>query len=103
MNGPARLLSEFDESILIQTTLDKPGACLSELQQSLEQASGVQVDTSTICRTYQRLGFTQQKIKHMPQQRSEEARLEFMAEVSAYDPSMFVWLDETGCDKRDAV
>ena len=26
-----------------------------------------------------------------------------MAEISAYDPSMLVWLDETGCDKRNFV
>ena len=39
----------------------------------------------------------------MPQQPSEEARLQFMAEITAYDPSMFIWLDETGCDKRNAV
>lgn len=102
-NGPARLLSESDESIIVQTALDNPGVCLRELQQSLEATSGAQVDTSTICRTFQRLGFTYQKIKHLPQQRSDEARLEFMTELSAYDPSMFVWLDETGCTKRNAV
>ena len=61
------------------------------------------VDSSTICRTFQRLGFTQQKIKHLPQYQSEEARLQYMAEICAYDPSMFIWLDETGCDERNAV
>ena len=35
-------------------------------------------------------------------QRSE-ARVEFMAEMTAYDPLMFVWLDETGCDKWNAI
>ena len=29
--------------------------------------------------------------------------LELIAEMTAYDPSMFAWLDETGCDKRTAV
>ena len=36
-------------------------------------------------------------------QRSDEARVEFMAEMTAYDPLMFVWLDETDCDKWNAV
>ena len=55
---------------------------------------------STICRTLHRLGFTYQKIKHLPMQRSEQ---EFMVEVAMYDPSIFIWLDETGCDRRNAV
>jgi len=25
-----------------------------------------------------------------------------MAEISIYDPKMFVWIDETGCDKRNS-
>ena len=32
-------------------------------------------------------------------QRSDEAQVEFVAETTNYDPSMFVWLDETGCGK----
>ncbi len=23
-----------------------------------------------------------------------------MAEISVYDPSMFIWIDESGCDRR---
>lgn len=26
-----------------------------------------------------------------------------MAEVSVYDPVMLVWLDETGCDRRNTI
>ena len=26
-----------------------------------------------------------------------------MADVSIYDPKMFVWLDETGCDRRNTL
>lgn len=26
-----------------------------------------------------------------------------MAEISVYDPSMLVWVDESGCDKRNTV
>ena len=25
-----------------------------------------------------------------------------MAEISVYDPAMFVWMDETGCDQRNS-
>ena len=36
-------------------------------------------------------------------QRSNEAQVEFVAETTNYDPSMFVWLDETGCGKWNAI
>ena len=87
----------------MQGVLDKPGIYLNELQQLLTATNQVQVDSSTIWRTLRRLGFTHKKIKQLPMQRSNEARVEFMAEISAYDPSMLVWLDETGCDKRNFV
>ena len=60
-NGPTRILTDREESLIIQAVLDKPGICLHEIQTVL-QVSGVQVDTSTICRTLHRLGFTYQKI-----------------------------------------
>ena len=102
-NGPVRTLSEFDEAILVQATLNNPGVCLRELQQILQSTSGVHVNISTIWHVLKRLGFTHKKIKQLPLQRSEEARMEFMAEISAYDPSMLIWLDETGSNKRNAV
>ena len=36
-------------------------------------------------------------------QRDDKLRAEFMAEISIYDPSMFIWMDETGCDKRNMI
>ena len=36
-------------------------------------------------------------------QRSDQVRAHFMAKISVYDPSMFIWLDETGCDHRHTI
>ncbi len=36
-------------------------------------------------------------------QRSEELRIKFMAEISAFNPEMFIWIDETGTDRRNAI
>ena len=36
-------------------------------------------------------------------QRSDALRACFMAEISVYDPRMFVWLDETGYDHRHST
>ena len=101
-NGPGRILTEADEAVLVERLFDQPGVCLTELKQLL-LLRGVDVDESTVWRTLHRLGFTHKKIKHLPLQRNDAERYQFMAEMSAYDPAMFVWLDETGCDKRNAV
>ena len=36
-------------------------------------------------------------------QRSDSLRAKFMAEVCKYDPSMFVWTDESGFNKRNSA
>jgi len=40
---------------------------------------------------------------HVAIQQSEVCRGKFMAEISMYDPSMLIWLDETGCDGRNTI
>ena len=34
---------------------------------------------------------------------SEVLRAKYMAEIEAFDPDMLVFLDETGCDKRNSI
>jgi len=34
---------------------------------------------------------------------SDERRAEFMAELSLFDTSMLVWLDETGLDQQNTI
>ena len=64
---------------------------------------GTWVHCSTICRTAKALGLTRQKMKQVALQRSEERRVEFMAEISAFSPDMLVFLDETGSDRRNSI
>ena len=83
--------------------LDRPGIYLSELRMKLDEKFGVPVSVPTICRTLKFMGCTRQSMHHVAIQRSDILRARFMAVVSIYDPSMFVWLDETGCDRRHTV
>ena len=102
-NSPAQLLCEFEELLLIQLILARPGIYLRELQQLLYHSTSRWVDASAICRTVHRLGMTRQRIKHVSLQRSEVKRAEFWAEFSAFEPSMMLWVDESGCDRRNAL
>ena len=55
------------------------------------------------CRTIHRHNFTHKKVQVIALQRSEEARIQFMAEVSAYNRDMFIWVDETRSDRRKST
>lgn len=102
-NGPACILSEHEEFIIVNSVLSSPGIYLRELQQTLSQSTGRWVHESTICRCLRRLGMTRQKIQHVALQRSDSKRAEFIANVMmVFDSSLCLWIDETGCDQRNA-
>ena len=102
-NGPDRLISEFDELVLVQCVSEKPSMYLHELQNELFCATGTWVDCATVCRTLKRLGFSRKKIRYVALQQSEEQRITFMAEMVALNPQMLIWIDETGCERRNLI
>lgn len=73
------------------------------MQHKLHVRYGAVVSASTICRTLKYMGCTRQVIQRISLQRSDQARAKFSAEVSVYDPSMLVWIDESGCDRRNCI
>ena len=101
-NGPQRLLGDFEQLKIMRLIFENPGICLYELQREL-LVSGVAVSNATICRTLRYMGCTRQAMHQVALQQSDAARAKFMAEISIYDPSMLVWLDESGCDRRHTI
>ncbi len=101
-HGPCRVLGEMEELTVLELFLNNPGIYLKEVQEELFNVCGKWVECSTICRTAKRLGLTRQKMKRVAIQRSDALRAQYMAEIEAFDPSMLVLIDETGCDKRNA-
>jgi len=63
----------------------------------------VVISIPIICRALQQMGCTRQSMHHIALQQSDYLRVKFMAKISGYDPSMLVWLDETGCDNQNAL
>ena len=100
-NGPLSMLSSSHD-LLMQSILDRPTLYLHEMQQELE-AQGVSPSLSTISRYLSKMGITRKRVKQLAEQQNEASRLSFMAEMSIFDPTMIIWLDETGCDKRNAA
>ena len=81
--------------ILLRLILENAGIYLHELQNELFKIFGVSISVATICRTLKYMGCTRQA---MHQIASNVLRAKFMADISIYDPSMLIWLDESGCD-----
>ena len=102
-HGPHKHLTEFEQLTVLQALVVNPSMYLHELCDQLEEVTGKRVHPSTICRTIQYFGMTRQKLRRVALQRSDEKRAEFMAEISQFDPSMLVWLDETGSDRRNTI
>ena len=103
VHGPRKLLGNHEQLTLLHLILSRPGIYLRELQDDLLHKFGVNVSPATLCRTLKFMGCTRQSMHHVAIQRSDVLRAKFMAEVSSYDPSMLIWLDETGCDRRHTI
>ena len=102
-HGPQPLLGDFEQLILLRLIGENTGIYLHELQEKLHSLFGVPVSIPTICRTLQRMGCCRRVIRHVAMQRSDEHRAYFMATISAYDPGMIIWLEESGCDRRNSM
>ena len=91
-------MGKFEQRVLFRLILEKPGIYVCQIQEKILRSFGAYVCVSTICRTLQSMGCTRQAMYRVAIQRSDEKRARFMAEISLYDVSMLVWLDESGCD-----
>lgn len=102
-HGPQCLLTEFEQVSILQSLANRPTMYLEELQSELYDLTGTWVHISTICRTVHRLGLTRKRVQRVALQCREELQLQFMAEISMFEPEMIIWVDETGSSRRNAV
>ena len=76
---------------------------LHEVCSEIKSATGLTVAPSTVCKMLKQYGYTRKKIQHIATQRSKEYRASFIADMSFYKKEMLVWVDESGCDKRNLL
>ena len=98
-----RKLDKNAEILLIGIILSNPRLQLSELCASINHIMGIVVSPSTVCRLLAKYGFTRKKIQRIAKQRCSDMRGQFMARILQFPPHMLVFLDETGCDRRDML
>ena len=97
-------LTEFECFTVLQSILHNTTAYLEEVQQDLFDTTGTWIHVSTICHTIKQRGFTRKKVQCIiALQQSETKRIQFMSEVSVYDPDMLIWIDETCSTRRNSI
>lgn len=98
-----RKLTDSTQFFIMHLVLIQPGIMLHEIKREVLEVKGVELSLSTICQFLHKEGFSRQKMKIKATQRDEALRSLFASEVSLYQSNMFVFLDETGTDRRDAI
>lgn len=99
----ARKLILPAQLLILQLVMDQPAQYLDEIQKELRRLLLIDVDISTICRFLQKCGFTRQKLRIVAMQQDQLLRQQFICDISAYNTDMFIFIDETGADNRNAL
>ena len=76
---------------------------LREICGKIFEVTGVRVSTSTVCKVIHINGPTRKKLTKVALQRSLKHRAAFMPNTLQYPREFFVWVDETGTDRRDQL
>ena len=98
-----RKVNESILFVILQVVLDHPGVYLREIQAHIKYVTGTRIAASTICKALHDQRFSRKRMQLVARQRGESLRAAYAAEMSLYDPEMFVFLDKTGSDRRNAL
>ncbi len=88
---------------ILHLVLQKPGIYLWEIQQELRLMYGLDISPSSVCNFLKRSNFSRKKMQLIALQRDQELRATFVSDVSLYPMHSLVFIDETGCDRRNAL
>ncbi len=88
---------------VLMLVLDKPGIYLWEIQYELSWMFGLSISLSSLCTFLKKNNFSRKKMQLVASQRDEELRASYVSEVSMYEDHFPIFIDETGCDRRNAL
>ena len=102
-NHPSKKLSKPVQLTVLHLVLGRPGIYLWEIQQELMWLFGVDVSVASLCTFLNKSNFRRKKMQLVASQQDQYLRSTFVSDVSIYDSKFLVFIDETGCDRRDAL
>ena len=98
-----RKVNEMIKLVVLHIVLENPGIYLKEIQSKFEHLTGSDLSLPTICHLLQEQHFSRKKMKLIARQKDEFTREIYAAEVSLFNPEMFIFLHETGSDRCNAL
>lgn len=101
-NVPMKLTKPVQLTVL-HLVLEKPGIYLSEIQLELRMMFGLDMSPSALCKFLKKNNFNRKKMQLVALQRDKELRATYRSDVSLYMDNFLVFIDETGCDRRNAL
>ena len=96
-------LTSILQFYVLDLVLNNPGIYLREIQAKIEEEYLLHLDCSTLCKFLHKSGFSHQKLQIVPKQRDEMLRAQYCLDVSFYSQQSLIFIDETGCDRRDIL
>jgi transposase len=98
--GRKRSITPAMLDALCEHSLEKPGLYQSEMILFLMNEFDVLVTASSIGRTLRSRGWTKKQIRRIANGRNADLRDHYLYQISSLSPEQFVFVDESGCDKR---
>ena len=99
-----RPTKKMTDAVKLLTVIEESSVYLKEIQLKVQRLTGFEVSHPTaLCGYLKETNFSRQKMKLVAKQRDEDLRSAYKLDVSIYSPSMLVFIDETGTDKRDCL
>lgn len=90
-------------TLILAIVFENPNLYLQEITRMIYDYKNVKVSPATVCNVMHKHGLTRKKIQCIEIQRSARHRGAYIAEITMYRPSMLVFCDETGKDRRDCL
>ncbi len=99
----SRKLTMPCQLLILNSVIQSPGIFLHEIQKKIEELLLVSISITTICKFLYQSGFTHQRLRNVALQQDAFLREQYKFDVSVYTADMFVFVDETGADRRNTM
>lgn len=98
-----RDLTASAQLLIMNIVIERPGIYLREIKEELEDFLMLDISVSTICKFLRKNGFSRQRLHVVATQQDTFLREKYILDVSVYSSDMFVFVDETGADRRNRL
>ena len=96
-------LSNPVQLTVLHLVLTKPDMYFWEIQKELKYMFSLDVSIASICKLLKASNFSRKKLQLVALQRDSIIRERYVLATSLFNLDMMVFIDESGCDRRDAI